>query len=52
MTNERLYIICWWIVLTLVNIAMFWVENEKRARVLLGIAIEITFIFAQFYGTF
>ena len=44
-----IYFVCWMIILTLVNIS--WkVENEKAARVLLGLAIELTFMYAAFYG--
>ena len=50
MTDRQIYCICWFAVLTLVNIAMFWVENPKISKVLLGFAIEITFLYAAFYG--
>jgi len=44
-----LYFVCWVIILTLVNIS--WrVENERAARILLGLSIELTFIYAAFYG--
>jgi len=50
MTNKEMYIICWLVVLTLVNIATFWVENSRISKFLLGLAIEFTFLYAAFYG--
>ena len=43
------HFICWVIIFTLVWIS--WVvENEKAARILLGLVIELTFIYASYYG--
>ena len=43
------HFICWVIVLILVW-ASWEVESEKAARVLLGVAIQLTFIYASYYG--
>ena len=43
------HFIFWIIILTLVWIS-WQIENEKAARILLGLAIELTFIYASYYG--
>ena len=50
MKNTVIYIICYLIILTLVNIAVDKVDNTKMSKALLAFAIEITFIYAAFYG--
>lgn len=43
------HFVCWVIIFALVMIS--WdLKSEKAARILLGVAIEITFIYASFYG--
>ena len=44
-----IYFISWMIVLTLVNIS-WQIKSERAARILLGLAIEFTFMYAAFYG--
>ena len=43
------HFIFWVIIFTLVWISWI-VENEKAARILLGLTIELVFIYASYYG--
>jgi len=46
---RKIYFIFWVIIIVLVNIS-WQVENEKVARILLGLSIELVFIYASYYG--
>ena len=46
---RKIYFIFWVIIIILVNIS-WQIENERAARILLGLAIELTFIYAAYYG--